>query len=347
MRMIEKLNNANTTTDTQQVYSASRLHADRSLLKNELQNYQLELKKTHRHLEEVNDLLSRIIEISTEGILITDERNIIRAVNPAFEKTTGYSAREAIGNTPALFKSGHHDSRFYADMWNALNQLGHWQGEIWNRNKNGEIFPEWLSITAIRNAKQKVSYYVAMFSDASFREYDLDRLHYLANYDVLTGLPNRRMFLDRLNVFLSHARRDKHMLAVMFVDLDRFKQVNDSFGHKTGDSLLVAVSERMKRCLRDGDTLARLGGDEFTAILPALDHPGSVINVAQKILDCCTTPVNIDGRELSITASIGIGIFPNDGEDADSLLNKADMAMYRIKEAGRNGYFLNTAGVNL
>ncbi|MBI3479567.1 MAG: diguanylate cyclase [Nitrosomonadales bacterium] len=326
--------------------SASSLHLDEARHKDEFQTYRRELENTRRHLTEMSDLLSRVIENAMEGILITDEQNIIQMVNPVFDKTTGYTSIESIGSTPALIKSGHHDQRFYADMWNTLNLLGQWQGEIWNRNKDGEIFLEWLKITAIRDAQQKVSHYVGMFSDVRSQESDLDRLHYLANHDVLTGLPNRRLFLDRLNTFLFQARREKHMLAVMFVDLDRFKLVNDSLGHKIGDGLLVAVSERMKNCLREGDTLARLGGDEFTAILPTLDHPGSAINVAQKILDCCTSPIYIEGRELHITASIGIGIFPNDGEDADSLLHKADMAMYRIKEAGRNGYFLNTSGVN-
>ncbi len=327
--------------------SMSRFHVDELQLRDELDTYRLELKKTHKRLEDVSRLFSRIIENATEGILITDTHNIIQAVNPAFEKSTGYSAKEAVGQTPALFKSGHHDQHFYEEMWNALNTLGHWQGEVWNRNKKGEIFPEWLNITAIKNHQQQVTHYVGMFSATHSQEYILDRLHYMANYDALTGLPNRRLFLDRLNVFLSQARRDKHMLAVMFIDLDRFKQINDSLGHKIGDALLVAVSERMKHCLREGDTLARLGGDEFTAILPVLLHTGDVINVAQKILDCCSTPVNVDGQELIITASIGIGIFPNDGECADSLLHKADMAMYRIKEAGRNGYFLNSAGVNM
>src|ERR1017187_8605594 len=214
----------------------SRFHVDESQLKEELDTYRLELKKTHKHLEDVSGLFSRVIENATEGILITDNHNIIQAVNPAFEKSTGYSAKETVGQTPALFKSGHHDQSFYVEMWNALNTHGEWEGEVWNSNKKGEIFPEWLNITAIKNRQQQVTHYVGMFSATHSQEYVLDRLHYLANYDMLTGLPNRRLFLDRLNVFLSHARRDKHMLAVMFIDLDRFKQINDTLGHKVGDS---------------------------------------------------------------------------------------------------------------
>lgn len=317
---------------------AMRSHADETQLRQELQAYRRGLEKTQKHLEEASSLFSRIIEDATEGILITDVYGIIQSVNPAFEKSTGYTAIEAIGHTPALLRSGHHDKQFYREMWSILNKHGHWEGEVWNRRKNGEIYPEWLKISAVKNSLQKVTHYVGIFSDIHTQEYVLERLHYLANYDGLTGLPNRRLFLDRLNVYLSHARRDNHMLAVMFVDLDRFKQVNDTLGHKTGDGLLIAATERMKNCLREGDTLARLGGDEFTVILPVLAHPDAANNVAQKFLDCCSTPMHVDAHELYVTSSIGISIFPNDGEDADSLLHHADIAMYRIKESGRNGY---------
>ncbi len=309
-------------------------------LRHELQAYRRELAETRRHLEEEISLITRIVENATEGILITDANGIIQVVNPAFEKSTGYTAREAIGHTPALFKSGRHDKRFYLDMWSTLKTLGRWQGEVWNRNKSGEIYPEWLSITAVKDGKQRVAHYVGIFSDIHTQEYILERLHYLANYDGLTGLPNRRLFLDRLNVSLSHARRNQHMLAVMFVDLDRFKEINDTLGHKVGDGLLLAVSERMKNCLREGDTLARLGGDEFTAILPVLAHPDDAVNVAQKIMDCCARSVYVEGHELHFTASIGIAIYPDDGDDADNLVHHADLAMYQIKKGGKNGYLL-------
>jgi len=179
---------------------------------------------------------------------------------------------------------------------------------------------------------------VGIISDTHIQKLLLDRLQYLAYNDVLTGLPNRRLFLDRLNTSLSQARRDKHMLAVIFVDLDKFKEINDTLGHKIGDEVLVAVTRCMKGCLREGDTLARLGGDEFTVILPVISHPDDASNVARKFLECYAKPLSIDGHELHVTASIGISIFPNDGEDADSLLHHADIAMYQIKETGRNGY---------
>lgn len=296
------------------------------------------LSEMRRQLNVASRLNARIIESAAESILITDARNIIRTVNPAFEKTTGFSAGEAIGRTPAILKSGQHNKRFYREMWAALSKTGQWRGEIWNRYKNGEIYPEWLSISAVKDIQQRVSHYVGIYSNAASQEYIPERLHHLAYYDGLTGLPNRRLFLDRLNMSISHARRDKHMLAVMFVDLDQFKQINNSWGYKVGDELLIGVTERMKCCLRDEDTLARLAGDEFTVILPGIPHPDAAAHVARKFLEYCAQPLNIDGNELCITASIGIGIYPNDGEDADNLLHHAELAMYRVKESGRNSY---------
>lgn len=291
-----------------------------------------------RKAEEASALTARVIENTAEGIVITDAHRIIRSVNPAFEKSTGYSAHEVIGRSPSLLQSGRHDRNFYKKMWAALDRHGQWQGEVWNRNKNGEIYPEWLSISAVMDSRQRVTHYVGIFSDAHTQEHILERLHYLAYYDGLTGLPNRRLFLDRLNISLAHARRDGHMLAVMFIDLDHFKQINDSMGHKVGDSLLMAVTERLKACLRDGDTLARLGGDEFTVILPNLSDPDAATHVARKFFESYAKPVKVDGHELHITGSIGISLFPTDGEDMDSLLNHADIAMYQIKGSGRNGY---------
>ena len=292
----------------------------------------------HKGVEAAATLTSSVIGGTVEGVMITDPHNIIRLVNPAFEKISGYSANEAVGCTPALLKSNHHDKNFYQEMWETLNKDGQWQGGIWNRHKNGGIYPVWLNISAIKDSRQRIIHYVGVISDSPIQELILERLQYLAYNDVLTGLPNRRLFLDRLNVSMSHARRDKHMLAVLFVDLDQFKQVNDTLGHKAGDELLVGVSERMKDCLREGDTLARLGGDEFAVVLPAIPNAGAASNVARKFMDCYAKPLNINGKELNVSASIGISVFPNDGEDVDDLLHHADAAMYQVKEAGRNGY---------
>jgi diguanylate cyclase (GGDEF)-like protein/PAS domain S-box-containing protein len=313
----------------------------------EFEKLRFELGEVQQQLGVATSLTARIIESAAEGILITDARRIIRSVNPAFEKSTGYSAAEVIGRTPEILNSGHHDQIFYQEMWDSLGKVGQWQGEIWNRHKSGEIYPEWLCISAVKDSLQNVSHYVGIFSDAHTQKDILERLHYLAYYDGLTGLPNRRLFLDRLNLSISHAKRDKHMLAVMFVDLDRFKQVNDTLGHKVGDGLLMGITERMKNCLRDGDTLARLAGDEFTVILPALSHPDAAHNVAEKFLQSYARPLNIDGHKMRITASIGVSIYPNDAADADSLLQHADAAMYRIKESGRNGYLRYAAGMSM
>ncbi len=313
----------------------------------ELDTLRFELGYMRQQLSAATGLTARIIESASEGIMITDERRVIRSVNPAFEKSTGYSADEAIGRTPALLKSSRHNESFYREMWEALNRHGQWRGEIWNRHKNGEIYPEWLSITAVRDSRQQVSNYVGIFSDVHTHESILERLHYLAYYDGLTGLPNRRLFLDRLNVSIAHARRDKHQLAVMFVDIDRFKQVNDTLGHRIGDQLLAEVTQRMQGCLRDEDTLARLAGDEFTVILPFIPHADAANNVAEKFLECYEQPLRIEGHELRVSASIGIAVFPDDGEDADSLLHHADIAMYRVKESGRNGHLRYSAALGM
>jgi diguanylate cyclase (GGDEF)-like protein/PAS domain S-box-containing protein len=304
----------------------------------ELDDLKLKMGEMQRQLGVASCLTARIINGMSEGIMITDANKVIRTVNPAFEVTTGYSSGEALGKTPALLKSGHHGQIFYREMWEALKRCGQWQGEIWNRHKSGDIYPEWLSINAVKDERQLVTHYVGIFSDAHTQESILERLRYLAYYDGLTGLPNQRLFLDRLNMSINHARRDKQMLAVMFIDLDHFKQINDTLGHKMGDRVLVGMTQRMKGCLREEDTLARLAGDEFTVILPSLSQPEAANHVAQKFLEVCTQPLHIDGHELQVSASIGIGVFPNDGEDADSLLHKADMAMYRIKNSGRNGF---------
>lgn len=284
-------------------------------------------------------LASRVIESVAEGIMITNAQHKILSVNQAFEKSTGYSAQEVIGKSPAILHSGRHDENFYQEMWATLDKHGQWQGEVWNRRKSGEIYPEWLSISAVKNSKQYITHYVGIFSDAHTQTRILERLHYLAYYDGLTGLPNRHLFLDRLHLTVSQARRDKRQLAVMFVDLDNFKRINDTLGHNCGDAVLMAITERMKGCLRDGDTLARLGGDEFTVILPAIAHADTAINVARKLLDSCAIPLSVGGNSLQMTASIGISIFPDDGSEGHELLNHADMAMYKIKHTGRNGYW--------
>ena len=301
----------------------------------------------HRKVEEAATLTSSVIEGTMEGVMITDSHKIIRSINPAFEKITGYSANEAVGCTPALLKSNKEDRNFFPEMWEKVNKNGQWEGDVWNRHKNGEIYPVWLNVSVVKDSRQRIIHYVGVLSnphiDAYIQKLSMERLQDFAYNDGLTGLPNRRLFLDRLNMSLSQARRDKHMLAVLFVDLDQFKQVNDTLGHKAGDELLVGVAERMKSCLREGDTLARLGGDEFAAILPAIHDADAASNVAKKFLASYAKPLKINGGELNVTASMGISIFPNDGDDVNDLLHHADTAMYKVKGAGRNGSLAYTA----
>jgi len=295
------------------------------------------LSEMRRQLNVESRLTSRILENTTEGIMITDARHIIRSVNPAFEKATGYSAVEAVGRTPALLKSDYHDKDFFKKMWNALNRAGHWQGEIWNRHKNGEVYPVWLSISTVNDNHQMISHYVGIFSDTHSQEYILERLHYLSFNDGLTGLPNRRLFMDRLNMSISHARRDKHMLAVMYVGLEHFNKIKETLGHKAGNELLLGVTERMKSCLRAEDTLAKLNGDEFALILPSLPRLDAAENIAQKLMECYAQPFNIVNHEVRASASIGIGIYPDDGVDTVSLLQHAEMRCNSLRSRSVSG----------
>ncbi|VAW73031.1 Sensory box/GGDEF family protein [hydrothermal vent metagenome] len=285
-----------------------------------------------------NNQLTRVFESTMEGIMITNTKGTILAVNPAFTEITGYTAVEAIGKTPEILHSGHQDEAFYEDMWRTLLATGHWQGEVWNRRKSGEVYPEWLAITAIHDDSGKTSQYAALFSDISEQKKNAKQLAHQAYHDSLTDLPNRLLFDDRLNMALAHAQRNNTMLAVMFLGLDRFKNINDSLGHAIGDRLLQDVAERLTQSMRQEDTVARMGGDEFTILLSHILHADNAAEVAEKILAAFEQPLHIDGHELFITFSIGISIYPGDANQSESLKKNADTAMYRAKERGRNNY---------
>jgi diguanylate cyclase (GGDEF)-like protein/PAS domain S-box-containing protein len=294
-----------------------------------------ERKKSEKDLS----LASTIFENLSEATVVTDAENKIVSVNPAFTRITGYGPNEAIGRNPRIMSSGRHDKEFYRAMWTSINETGHWQGEIWDRRKNGEIYPKWLSISTIKDKHSgKVRDYIAIFSDITERKEAEKRIQFMAHYDALTGLPNRALLYDRLSQNLSHAQRNNKRVAVLFLDLDRFKTINDSLGHTVGDLLLQSVAERLKECLRAGDTVARLGGDEFVVILPDLEDADYAGLVAGKILECVAEPHVIRGRDLSTTASVGISVYPQDGGDRETLIKNADVAMYKSKEAGRNNY---------
>ena len=283
--------------------------------------------------------LSRIVfDSALEGITVTDAQARIKMVNRAFTETTGYSAADAIGQTPAILKSGKQGADFYANFWAALKEKGEWRGEIWNKRKNGTIYPEWLNISAVFNRRGEVEYYVAIFSDITERKEHEARITFQAFHDALTGLPNRILFRDRLEQALTQAKRRKCLTpAVMFLDLDRFKQVNDTLGHGAGDALLKEVANRLRACVRESDTVARFGGDEFTVLLMDSTQESDVHAVAAKILDSMKAAVVLAGQPTVVTTSIGISVFPKDGTDAETLMKHADAAMYQAKAGGRAG----------
>nr|CRH04952.1 putative diguanylate cyclase (GGDEF) /phosphodiesterase (EAL), with bacterial extracellular solute-binding domain and PAS sensor domains [Candidatus Magnetococcus massalia] len=288
-----------------------------------------------RSTEEKLILSKLVIENASEAILITDHQGQIIDVNPAYEQVTGYSADEVIGKNPNITQSGRHDASFYKTMWQTIRQTGKWEGEIWDRRKNGEVFPKWLTINTINNRRGKISHYMGIFTDISRQKSTEQTLEKLAFYDPLTSLPNRALFRDRLNHEMSLTSRTGGALSIFFIDLDRFKYVNDTFGHDVGDELLIEVSNRTVHCLRKSDTVCRLGGDEFTVILPDPGTAESVAQVARTIIESLQKPFQLKGHEVFIGASIGIAMFPTDGDNFEVLTKNADLAMYQAKEAGR------------
>jgi len=283
------------------------------------------------------ELASKVFEQSREGIMITDVDHNIIMVNQAFTEISGYSAEEALGRKPKILSSGKHSEQFYQKLWSDIDQAGFWQGEIWNRRKNGEIFPEWLSISKGLNQSGQVSEYVAIFSDISKIKENEEKIQRLAHYDPLTNLVNRQLMMDRLDHAISSANRSNSSVSLLFIDLDHFKNVNDTLGHHIGDELLVEVANRMSGLLRTEDTLARQGGDEFIVVLPGVGETGAS-HVAEKIVNQISNRIKIGSYELFVTPSIGVAVYPQDGKDVASLLRSADAAMYQAKEDGRNTY---------
>jgi len=285
--------------------------------------------------EEQLRITARVFDQTGEAIVVTDPRGIIQTVNLAFTQITGYSSEEAIGQPTSLLKSGHHSEDFYLDLWTSLRERGFWQGEIWNRRKNGDIYPEWLTINRIDDENGQPEHYVAVFSDITSIKDSQRKAEYLATHDVLTGLANRTLFQDRLRLALAQARRAKTRVALLFIDLDNFKTINDTLGHDVGDDLLKEAASRLREVVRDIDTIARLGGDEFTAIIGEADAQVAD-QVARRIVDELSRSFDIQGRSLFVSASVGVAFFPEDGSDSASLIKSADAAMYRAKEQGRN-----------
>jgi diguanylate cyclase (GGDEF)-like protein/PAS domain S-box-containing protein len=282
-----------------------------------------------------------VFDSTTEGIMITNAQERITLVNPAFSAITGYSQADVLGRTPGMLGSGRHPPEFFAGMRETLNSSGHWQGEIWNRRKSGDIYPVWQSISATQDANGELSGYISLFSDITHLKQSEAQLQHLAYHDALTGLPNRLLFDERLRHAIQQALRRQEKLAVLFFDLDRFKRINDSLGHQVGDELLEAVAQRLTGRLRKTDTIARRGGDEFTVLAESIETAEDAIEIARDInaqLNQAFTLSN--GHELSTGCSIGIALFPEHGDDADTLIQRADAAMYQAKASGRGRHCL-------
>lgn len=278
---------------------------------------------------------------SQEGMIITDAGQRILRVNAAFTRISGYNLEDVSGRTPALFKSGRHDQAFYQAMWESIAAKGSWQGEIWNRRKNGEVFPEWLTITAVKNSSGRITHYVGALTDITLRKSAEDEIRNLAFYDPLTRLPNRRLLLDRLHQALASSARSGRQGALLFLDLDHFKTLNDTLGHDIGDLLLQHTAQRLATCIREGDTVARFGGDEFVVMLVDLStiHEQSLVQaetIGEKILTALSQPYDLSGHEYRNTASVGVTLFSNHQATPLELLKEADLAMYAAKATGRN-----------
>jgi diguanylate cyclase (GGDEF)-like protein/PAS domain S-box-containing protein len=291
-------------------------------------------------------LARQVIEASIEGVLIVGADGAIEYVNPAFSRLTGYTADEVVGRNPNILQSGRQDRGFYERMWQELQQRGYWQGELWNRRKNGEEFAERLSINAIHDAAGRIMKYAAIFSDITVDKQKAEEVHSLAFFDTLTNLPNRRMLMDRLSVALAGAHRRGGNAAVMFMDLDLFKQINDTLGHDAGDHVLVETARRLEHCMREGDTVSRIGGDEFVMLLPELAEAADATRLAERAIAAVVAPIDFHGKPLGVTASVGIALYPDDGTDGEALLKSADLAMYQAKRSGRNGFHLCSPTLN-
>ena len=292
-----------------------------------------------KQAEERLQLAASVFTHAREGIIISGLDGTIIDVNEAFTRITGYPREEVLGQNPRIMNSGRQSKAFYVNFWEQLTRKGHWYGEIWNRRKNGELYAEMLTITAVRDADQRATHYVGLFFDITAAKEQQQKLDHIAHYDALTNLPNRVLLADRLRQGMLQEQRRGKKLAVVFLDLDGFKSVNDNHGHETGDQLLIALATRMKQCLREGDTLARIGGDEFVAVLGDLDDVNASVPMLIRLLNVAAQPTLINGELLQISASLGVTYYPQTQEvEADQLLRQADQAMYQAKQSGKNRY---------
>jgi len=309
----------------------------------------LDLQTEQKQTEERLQLFASVFIHAREGITITDANGMIIEVNEAFSQITGYSRDEALGKNPRILQSGLQKPEFYTAMWRDLLNEGHWQGEIWNRRKNGEVYAEMLTISAVRDTQGKTQNYVALFSDITAQKEHQKQLEHMAHYDALTDLPNRLLLADRLQQAMTQTQRSGQPLAVAYFDLDDFKTINDTHGHDIGDQLLTGLVTRMKQAVREGDTLARLGGDEFVAVLIDIADTNACKPILTRLLNAAAQPVHIGDLSLQVSVSLGVTFYPQAEDiEADQLLRQADQAMYQAKLAGKNRYhvFDNEQGCN-
>ena len=291
-----------------------------------------------KQTEEKLRLGAAVFEHALEGVLVTDSNNTIVAVNDAFLNITGYDSDELIGKNPKVLQSGMHGKDFYKEFWRSIKSRGYWKGEVWDRKKSGEVFPALQTISVIKRDDGSISNYISIMSDITKLKESQDRLDYLAFHDPLTGLPNRILFNDRLTQSIEKSKRDSTKLAVLFIDLDRFKNINDTLGHAVGDKILEEVAQRLSSNVRKIDTVARLGGDEFILILEGVEHSEDVGYFVNKLFRVFKHPFYVENHELHLSSSIGISMYPADGENVETLVKNADAAMYRAKDQGRNGF---------
>ncbi len=300
------------------------------------------VEERERALEELRaameklSLAKAVYESSSEGIMVMDQDDRIISINPAFERITGYSHDEVVGIDPGILRSGRHSQAFYNEIKRSLDEIDTWQGDLWNKRKDGQIYAQFMRIDTVRSDDGTVTKRVCIFSDTTEKKLEEEQIKYMALHDALTDLPNRTLFTDRLHQALTVAQRNKASAALLYIDLDEFKPVNDRYGHKMGDLLLKAVAQRLTKSLRKSETISRLGGDEFAVLLPEIAFPKDALIVAEKIRSQLEDPFIINGKELKISSSIGCAVYPDDGQDDITLTQNADQAMYKAKQNGRN-----------
>lgn len=298
--------------------------------------------------DELNLLAGKVFERIEEGIMVTDHNQIIVYVNASFTALTGYTMDDVAGKSPRLLSSGHHSPDFYKDMWKTIRESGAWRGEIWNKKKSGEVYAEELSITVVKDGNGNVTHYVGIFKDITLRKELEAKIRHQAQHDLLTGLPNRILFQERLQLAVQEACQTQGKVGILYMDLDRFKRVNDDLGHHAGDKLLKQAADRIKQCLREEDTIARIGGDELVILLPGIGHHHECAAIAGRIRSLFEKPFYIEGHELFVTCSIGISLYPDHSRDVEELVKLADHALYEAKNSGRNNvrFFSQEAPAN-